>query len=177
VVHSARVIAPDLHMYHVPGAPGVNRVDNRRDRVAKLRLEGRSTRSIAEELDVSHVTVIRDLRAIEARTGQPLDVDYVGGMDGKYYLPKVTLQEYEGEPGFGESVAEEPLSAADHLTNALADLQRAEDALQAEAVRNAEVPSVLAEIRRAAAHLLATNKALPLRRQEQDDRDLKEWEQ
>jgi DNA-binding transcriptional MocR family regulator len=124
-------------------------------------LDGRSTRSIAEELGVSHVTVIRDLRAIEERTGEPFPVAYVGGMDGKYYLPKVRVQEYEDEPGFGEAATEEEvLSSVDHLTNAIADLQRAEDALQEEE-RSTEVPALLAEIRQAAKGLLAINKTLP----------------
>jgi transposase len=154
-------ISPDLGMYHVPGEVGVTRAEQRQQTVEKLRLEGLSTRGIAEEVGVSHVTVIRDLRAIEQRIGEALPVPAIGGMDGKWYAPKVTIQEYEGEPGFGEGVEEEILASADHLTNALADLQRAEDALQAEGVRSTEVPVVLAEIRQMAAQVLRTNKALP----------------
>jgi predicted DNA-binding transcriptional regulator YafY len=149
-------------MYHVPGAVGLSRAEQRQLKVEKLRLEGLSTRGIAEELGVSHVTIIRDLRAIEERAGEPLPVEYVGGQDGKWYLPKATTQEYEEEPGFGEgTVEEEALSSADHLTNALADLQRAEDALQLGGLRNPEVPPILADIRQIATRVLSINKALP----------------
>jgi hypothetical protein len=99
--------------------------------------------------------------AIERQTGEALGPGYVVGQDSKLYAPKVTVQEYEVEPGYGEPVAEDRLSTADHLTNALASLQRAQDTLQEEGTRNPEVASMLAEIRQAAAQVLATNKALP----------------
>jgi hypothetical protein len=139
----------------------MSRVKDRQRLVAELRTQGLSIRTIAEELRVSHVTVLRDIRAIEQQTGELLDPGVILGQDFKAYAPKVTLQEYEAEPGFGEPAAEESLSSVDHLTNVLAGLQRAEDALQIEGVRNANVPPVLAEIRQAAAQLLAMNKKLP----------------
>ena len=139
----------------------MSKAEDRQRLVAKMRREGMSLRGIGAELHVSQVTIMRDVRAIEERTGEPL-ADYVSGEDGKYYLPKTTVQEYETEAGYDEPAdVEPPLSVEGHLTNALSELQHAADALRATGVRDPAVPALLAEIRSEAARLLAANKALP----------------
>ena len=128
--------------------------------VEQMRKDGRSYRSIAEFLDVSQVTIMRDVQAIEKRIGVPL-TDYVRGADDRYYQPKTTVQDYEVEASYDEAEEEEPpLSAEGHLVNALSSLQQALDALKANGARDQQVPDLLAEIREAAKQVLATNKSL-----------------
>ncbi|MGE5698325.1 MAG: hypothetical protein ACM4D3_24675 [Candidatus Sericytochromatia bacterium] len=145
------------------------RIEHRQRRVEQLRRQSMSLRGIADELGVTQVTVLRDLRAIEQRLGQPIDVDWVRGDDGKFYPPKVTYQDYEPEPGFGEDAEPEGpyagLTALSLLDEATGYLELSRDALVKAGVREEEASEHLGRVRTAVTAWARANRALPTPRQ------------
>jgi hypothetical protein len=106
------------------------RIAHRRQKVAELRAEGKSTHEIAETVGASQATVVRDLGATDSRES----VDKVKGKDGKFH-PATKPEREPGDDSAEEKAEREapkngkPLWTAEKFDQAFGVLVREIDAL------------------------------------------------